>query len=79
MILNEIFIDFDGKVLSFEIDDIFIPVNASGKPWGVKFKLPIDRISNFPKRIMHESFEISVIDNRLTIANLSFNGVVELK
>lgn len=79
LILNEILIDFDGKVLSFEIDNIFIPVTASGQPWDLKFKLPIDSISHFPKRIMHESVEISVIDNRLTIANLSFNGVVEFK
>lgn len=79
LIFNEISIDFDGKVLSFEVDDFFIPVTASGKPWDVKFKLPIDSISHLPKRIMHESVEISVIDNRLNIENRSFNGVVEFK
>ena len=72
-------IDFDGKILSFKIDQQEIVMTAEGSPWQSRFHFPVSDLKNLPKHIMDSEVTLSIWDDRFHIGNWSYRGIVEKK
>jgi hypothetical protein len=72
---GEVRIEFDGRVLRFVCAGNIIPMSASGPAWSVNHVLPVASLRILPKRLMCESVDVSIWEERLIIDRHGFAGV----
>lgn len=75
---QECVIEFDGRLLSFDLGGRVIPLLADGdRPWEHSFVLRLRRLSVLPRRWMMDPVPIEVWKERIRIGNLMFDLTME--
>ena len=71
---QECVIEFDGRVLSFDLGGRVIPLPAEGdRPWEHSFALRLSRLSVLPRRWMMDPVPIEVWKERISFGSLNFD------
>lgn len=72
-------IDFDGKILSFKVNQEEIVMTAEGLPWQSRFHFPLSSLKSLPKHIMQSEVTLSIWEDKFYVGNWSYSGIVEKK